>query len=127
MADTHHEGGGHHGNLFRLYMIVAVALAVATATSFLFNYAARPTDEGGLNMISRVVAFALILTVAIVKATLVGTYFMHLKWDWKLLYFLIIPSFVLGTMMMVVLLPDIYFGPSRDRAEGYEIAAKEQP
>jgi cytochrome c oxidase subunit IV len=127
MADTHHEGGEHHGNLFRLYMIVAVALSVATATSFLFNYLARPTDEGGLAMISRVIAFALILTVAIVKATLVGMYFMHLKWDWKLLYFLIIPAFILGTMMMIVLLPDIYFGPSHDRAEGYEIAAKEQP
>jgi hypothetical protein len=54
-------------------------------------------------------------------------YFMHLKWDWKFLYFLIIPVFIMGTMMMTVLLPDIFFGPNKDMTEALEIAAKEQP
>jgi cytochrome c oxidase subunit IV len=126
MADTQHHDE-HHGNVFQAYMIVAVILSVATATSFLFNWLARPVADGGAEVIGRFVAFALILTVAIVKATLVGMYFMHLKWDWKLLYFLIIPVFIMGTMMMVVLLPDIFLGPSKDMAESFEIAAKEQP
>jgi cytochrome c oxidase subunit 4 len=124
MADTHHQGehhGEHHGNLFKIYMIIAVVLSVATASSFIFNSMARA------HIIGVVVAFVLILSVAILKATLVGMYFMHLKWDWKLLYFLIIPVFIMGTMMMVVLLPDIFIGPSKDMAEGFEIAAKEQP
>jgi cytochrome c oxidase subunit IV len=125
MADTQHHSehhGEHHGNVFKLYMIVAVVLAVATATSFLFNWMGRPVADGGLAAISRTVAFVAILLVAIVKATLVGMYFMHLKWDWKLLYFLIIPVFIMGTMMMVVLLPDIFFGPYHDMSEAIEIA-----
>jgi caa(3)-type oxidase subunit IV len=126
MAETQHHDE-HHGNVFRTYMIVAVVLSVATATSFFFNWLARPVADGGAEVIGRFVAFGLILTVAVVKATLVGMYFMHLKWDWKLLYFLIIPAFILGTMMMIVLLPDIFLGPSKDMAEAYEIAAKEQP
>jgi cytochrome c oxidase subunit 4 len=136
MADTkhadaaaagHHDGGGHHGNLFKIYMIVAIVLAVATASSFLFNWLGRPVEYGGAAAISRFVAFALILTVAIVKATLVGMYFMHLKWDWKLLYFLIIPAFILGAMMMVVFMPDILLGHSHDLQEDYEMATKVQP
>jgi caa(3)-type oxidase subunit IV len=112
MADPHaHES---HGNLFAIYMVVAVVLAVATATSFLFNWMGRPVEEGGLDVISKVIAFVMILAVAIVKATLVGMYFMHLKWDWKLLYFMIIPAFILGTMMMFVFMPDGVFAWHND-------------
>ena len=50
---------------------------------------------------------SLILGVAVVKALLVATYFMHLKWDWGRLYFLIIPAFVLAPMALFALLPDI--------------------
>ena len=50
--------------------------------------------------------WALILVVAVVKATLVTMYFMHVKFDWSKLYFLIIPVVILAIMMMVVLLPD---------------------
>ena len=45
--------------------------------------------------------------VAVVKAFLVGLIFMHLKYDWGKLYFMIVPVFILGTMMMIVLMPDI--------------------
>src|SRR5262245_26810988 len=119
MADPHH--GDHGGpSLFKLYMIVAVALSVFTATSFVFNSMARAGS------ITHFTSFVLILSVAIIKATLVAMYFMHLKWDWSLLYFLIIPAFILGTMMMVVLMPDILLGPSRDAAEELQIA-RENP
>ncbi len=111
MADTHHAGE-HHGSLFRAYMIIAIILAICTSLSFLFNQAISV----------KVLAFFLILAVAITKAVLVALYFMHLKWDWKMLYFLIIPAFILGTMMMIVLMPDILINPSRDMQEAYEIA-----
>lgn len=106
MADTHSHGDDH-GNLFKVYMIVAVALAVATAASFIVNQTVS----------TKAAAFVMILGVAIIKATLVGTYFMHLKWDWKLLYFLIVPAFILGTMMMIVLMPDTVIGPLHDAHE----------
>ena len=53
--------------------------------------------------------FSLILGIAVCKALLVGAYFMHLTFEWGKLYFMIIPAFILGTMMMIVLLPDIVF------------------
>jgi cytochrome c oxidase subunit 4 len=96
MADTH-----EHGPDLKLYLTVAGALAVFTASSFLFNWLARET------VISTDLSFLLILGVAVCKAVLVGMFFMHLKFDWPKLYFLIVPVFIMGTMMMVVLLPDI--------------------
>jgi cytochrome c oxidase subunit 4 len=114
MADAEHSE--HGSSLFTAYMVVACALAVFTATSFGVNAAVRAGVFG------HGVGFALILGVAIVKATLVAMYFMHLKWDWKFLYFLIIPVFIMGTMMMIVLLPDILLNPSHDLRESYEIA-----
>ncbi len=63
----------------------------------------------------------LILGVAIIKATLVAWIFMHLKWDWRLLYYLIIPAFILGAMMMVVLMPDILLGPLHDNQAEIQI------
>jgi len=47
------------------------------------------------------------LSVATIKAVLVAMIFMHLKWDWGRLYFLIIPTFVLAPMFILALLPDI--------------------
>jgi cytochrome c oxidase subunit 4 len=100
MTDAHE----HHGPDVKAYLVVFGALSIFTGLSFLFNSMAR----GGT--ITHVQSFALILGVAVVKATLVGMYFMHLKLDWGRLYFLIIPAFILGTMMMIVLMPDIVLG-----------------
>ncbi len=99
MADSHSTE--HHGPNFQAYMVVFVALSIFTAVSFLINYFVRQealTPHAG---------FALIIGVAVVKAVLVGTYFMHLIVDWPKVYYLIFPTFILGTMMIVVLLPDI--------------------
>ncbi len=104
-------------------MVVAVALSIFTASSFFFNYLARQGTIG------HVTSFVLILGVAIIKATLVAVIFMHLKWDWKLLYFLIIPVFIMGAMMMMVLMPDILLGSMHDQQAEIEIAkiANEKP
>ena len=102
MATAHPPGEhAHHGPTFRLYMIVATALAIFTGLSFVFNYMARE------KMIGVETSFILILGVAVCKAVLVGMFFMHLKYEWGKLYFMIVPAFILGAMMMFVLLPDI--------------------
>jgi cytochrome c oxidase subunit IV len=99
MTDSHsHE---HHGPGFQAYIVIFVALSVFTAISFIVNYLVR---AGSLTAHT---GFALILGVAVVKAVLVGTYFMHLILDWPKLYYLIFPTFILGTMFIIVLLPDI--------------------
>ncbi|MBY0231050.1 MAG: cytochrome C oxidase subunit IV family protein [Gemmataceae bacterium] len=121
----HGHGGDHgHGDLFRTYMAIAVVLAICTALSFVFNYFAYPPGKGSISVNT---AFFLILIVAIVKASLVTVYFMHLKWDWSKLYFIIVPVSILGVMMAVVFLPDTLIGPSKDAAEQYEIAQEAAP
>ena len=101
MSESHDV---HHGPNVKAYAVVFGALSVFTLLSFLFNDAARH------EMITRTQSFLLILGVAVIKATLVGLYFMHLKLDWPKTYFLIVPAFVLATMMMIVLMPDIVLG-----------------
>jgi caa(3)-type oxidase subunit IV len=85
------------------YMKVFGALAVFTALSFVFNYAARQEPP----WISAHTSFALILGVAVIKAVIVATFFMHLVLDWGKLYYMIIPALILATLLVVVLLPDI--------------------
>ncbi len=100
MADTH-EPAAHAGADFRLYLIIFAALSVFTLLSFVVNWAEHQFG------FSPQTGATIIMGIAIIKATLVAMIFMHLKWDWSRLYFLIIPAFILGAMMMMVLMPDI--------------------
>src|SRR5262249_37446787 len=117
MADTSHAGE-HHGPTYAAYMTVAAALAGFTVASFIFNSMQRS------DYISTVTSFLLILGVAIIKATLVALVFMHLKWDWRSLYFLLIPVFIMGAMMMMVLMPDIFLGNLHDAQDQIQIASE---
>ena len=89
--------------MVRLYLTVFVALAFFTLASFVANYAA--SEE--IHWISKGASFVIVLGVAVVKAALVGYIFMHLMADWRKLYFMIFPAFILGAMMMFVFLPDM--------------------
>lgn len=100
MTDTHHTGE-HHGPTFKTYMVIFGALSVLTLVSFVANHYART------QAITTTMSFLIILGVAVVKAVLVGMYFMHLVVDWGKLYYFIIPALVLAVLMIVVLLPDI--------------------
>jgi cytochrome c oxidase subunit IV len=91
--DTHAEAGPS----FQTYIKVFIALAICTLLSFLFNFLL------GQNHTS----MGLIMVVSVIKATLVAMIFMHLKFDWGRLYFIVIPVLVLAVMMMIVLMPDI--------------------
>ena len=96
MSDSHHPEH-HEGPGFQAYMVVFVALSVFTAISFLVNATV------GRNM----TGLLIILSVAVIKAILVGLYFMHLVVDWGKLYYLIFPTFILAAMFITVLMPDI--------------------
>jgi caa(3)-type oxidase subunit IV len=98
MTDTH----AHHGPAtIQPYLVVFGALSGFTAVSFVVNYFVRA------HSIAAMTGFVLILGVAVVKALMVATYFMHLKWDWSRLYFLIIPALVLAPMLVFALTPDM--------------------
>jgi caa(3)-type oxidase subunit IV len=92
---------GHAGSGVVPYLVIFGALAVFTLLSFVFNFLVREKHIGEHT------GFTLILGVAVCKAVLVAMFFMHLKFDWPRFYFIIVPVLILGTMMVIVLLPDI--------------------
>jgi cytochrome c oxidase subunit IV len=90
--------GDQHGPSLRSYYIIFGALCIFTLVSFVVNYFLSHTDPHA--------GMAIIMAVAVCKATLVGMFFMHLKYEWMKLYFLIVPVAILCVMMMIVLMPD---------------------
>src|ERR1700730_658102 len=94
-----HDPAGHHGPDVKTYLVIFGILSFCTALSFIVREAL------GQNMKSA----SIIMLVAVIKASCVAAIFMHLKWDWSKLYFLICPLFILATMMMIVLMPDLVF------------------
>ena len=86
----------HAGPRFETYLFVFAALCVCTGLSFLVNLIF------GHGMTSA----SIIMLIAVVKASLVASIFMHLKYDWSKLYCIVIPVSVMAVMMMIVLLPD---------------------
>ncbi|MGE3805392.1 MAG: cytochrome C oxidase subunit IV family protein [Gemmataceae bacterium] len=103
MAEHSEHAHAHHGPSVVAYLAVFVALSVFTIISFVVNGAVT-ADEPSLTQVQ---GFAIILGVAVIKALLVAFIFMHLKWDWGYVYFMIVPTMVLGVLMLFVLLPDI--------------------
>jgi caa(3)-type oxidase subunit IV len=96
---------GHAGPTVQAYVVIFLVLCVCTAISFAVNAIFGIGSHSGM---------AIIMAVAVCKATLVCMFFMHLKYEWMKLYFLIVPVAILGVMMMIVLLPDIVFGGSHE-------------
>jgi len=90
------------GNLI-LYLLVAGALGFCTIASFFCNNLAQKGLLTDLN------SFWIILALATIKAALVALIFMHLKWDGKLVFFLLFPVCILAILFIVALLPDTLF------------------
>lgn len=68
--DAHHDGLGNHISSLQTYLAVFGVLLVFTVLTYAVSFA----DLGPL-------AFPVAMLVACVKAGLVATYFMHLKYD----------------------------------------------
>src|SRR5437870_11380395 len=101
MADTPHspapaDDHAHHGPKVQSYLVVGGALAVFTIVSFVVSGLVQRGMPGEIG-------FMIILTVAVVKATLVVAYFMHVIWDWRKVGFMIVPALILGAMWWIVM------------------------
>jgi caa(3)-type oxidase subunit IV len=101
MTTDTHSASAHHGPGLVLYLVIFAALSIFTVVSFAVNDAVRS------DMLSATAGFVLILGVAVCKALLVATVFMHLKYDWGRVYFMIVPALVLGALLCIVLMPDV--------------------
>jgi cytochrome c oxidase subunit 4 len=68
---------------------------------------------------------------AVIKAGLVGWYFMHLKFEGNWVYIMIIPAFIFATIVVLALYPDIAMKPETEENPGeesvYVVPAHERP
>lgn len=112
-GDHAHGGHGHdagHETKFKAYLAVFVALCVFTAASFAIN----------LTLGHNTTSAGLILLVAVVKAALVAYVFMHLNFDWRTVYGIMVPVLILAVMTVVILSIDgaIVWGRDAPNARG---------
>ena len=92
----------HHVPYYLIFGILVVLTAITVGVYFL-----HPTSE--------LVKILLALLIASVKAILVAMFFMHLKFEGKLIYTIFIVPLILCVLLVVALIPDVLRGPQFNR------------
>jgi cytochrome c oxidase subunit 4 len=95
------------------YLKVWAALAVLTLIEYF--YARIFKDSFGLLVIG-------LLFWAIIKAALVGWYFMHLKFEGKWVYGMLVPAGILAVILTTALMPDVAMQPVTEESPAEEEA-----
>lgn len=99
MAETHvSESQEMEAEAHAPYLKVWAGLAVLTAVEYF--YAQIFKDSFGVLVLG-------LMTLALVKAGMVGWWFMHLKYEGTWVYGFLVPACVLATIIIFALMPDI--------------------
>jgi len=93
MAETQHAHA--HPN----YMVVFWLLVILTGASFVTFF--LPEAMSGMAIL------LFVMLVAVCKASLVGMFFMHLKFEGPWKYVVLIPAGLLLVMLVIALVPDV--------------------
>jgi cytochrome c oxidase subunit 4 len=116
MTDAHPASHDDHAHPHVNYLAIFIALCVCTVISVIFD----------LVPLSRRVVAVLVLAVAVAKAQYVMRYFMHLKFEGKWKFVLLLPTAILACGIPLALAPDIglhYYTP--DTPQARVLAAEE--
>ena len=94
-AHGHSEPMPHHKvNYFLIFGILVVLTIVTVGVAF-------------LNIQQEWIKVLLALTIASIKASFVALFFMHLKFESKLIYFILIVPLCFTVVLICALIPDI--------------------
>jgi len=102
LAQIDHSHGDDHAGHVRTYLKVFVSLAIFTAIEFF--YAQIFANKFAVLILG-------LMTWAVIKAGLVGLYFMHLKYEGKWVFAMLVPAGILACVLVFALLPDIAMQP----------------
>jgi len=103
----HTEATPHHHVNYIMIFLVLVALTIVTVM-----IAMKRFDNELINL-------ALAMLVASIKAICVAMYFMHLKFEGKLIYLILIVPLILCVILMAALIPDIVYALPFNRMTPY--------
>ncbi len=84
------------------YMKIFYALLVLTVLEYFY----AKIMAGGFHLL-----LGGLLALAFIKAALVGAYFMHVKFEGKWVYLMIIPATIMAAFLILALVPDIAMQP----------------
>jgi caa(3)-type oxidase subunit IV len=109
----HQDGrdGGHHVNYFAIYVALIVLFLISVAGP-------EVGERTGLRWITLITAFG----IAVVKANLVINNFMHLKWEKRIVKWVLATSVILMVLMVAGISPDVLNHEGRNWEN---VAAKE--
>ena len=99
--DSHtneHEHDEHHGGSLKLYWGIALVLLIATIIEVALSYAMQE-----LWNVSAGVLGGTMMSIAIFKALLVILYYMHLKYEKRILSVIFAIPFFLVSLLVIVL------------------------
>ena len=88
----------HHVNYFAVFVTLVVLTIVTVAATFIHTE-------------NELVKVLIALLIASIKATAVAMYFMHLKFEGKLIYLIMIVPLCLCVLLIFALIPDVMHGP----------------
>jgi cytochrome c oxidase subunit 4 len=98
----------HHVNYFMIFGALVVLTVVTVAIAF-------------YRFESEVVNLLLALLVATVKASLVAFFFMHLKFEGKLIYTIFVVPLLLCVLLTVALIPDVLLTHPGDKTSSLKV------
>src|SRR3954466_13451535 len=102
MTAAQHEHAESH---VRIYLKVFLALLIFTILEYFYaKFASRFQFHIALLILG-------LMSLAIIKAALVGMYFMHLKFEGRWVYLMLIPAGILAMVFITALTPDIALQP----------------
>ena len=88
----------HHVNYYAIFLTLVVLTIVTVAVAF-------------VHIESELVKVLVALLIASVKASCVALFFMHLKFEGKLIYTIAIVPLILCVLLVMALIPDVLRGP----------------
>ena len=88
----------HHVNYYAVFGTLVVLTIVTVAVAF-------------LNIRSELAKVLLALAIASIKASAVVIYFMHMKFEGKMIYLILIVPLCFCLLLVIALLPDVTFAP----------------
>ncbi len=105
MSDSHASHSAAHEHPHVNYMKIFWTLLFLTVAEYFY---AMLTQEHFVLLVLG------LMTLALVKASLVGLYFMHVKFEGNWVYAMIVPACILAVLVVLALTPDIARDKSQD-------------
>jgi cytochrome c oxidase subunit 4 len=100
-----HEAQEESESHASLYLRVWVVLLILTVVEYFY---AKVFADAFMGLVVG------LMVVASIKAALVGQYFMHVKWEGKWIYGVMVPAAILACVLIGGLMPDIANSPTKE-------------